>query len=96
LAAKPACYDDDDSCTCHPAPGERDQAAINGGWQIRGVSRIKAKLHGCGYFVDVLPAGAGGPDEPLIQFILPDGDGVGYRDHPGLYTQPTCDPTDRR
>src|SRR4051812_14092621 len=73
--------DDEHAVIGHPLASEPFQACAHIVTQRWRMTDVETKLHRGAEFVDVLPAGPGGTDEPLLQLVLVDADSVGYADH---------------
>jgi len=81
LRAKTPRHDDDYAIGGHSPPSMPAQAHARRFVEARRACRIEAKLHRGGDFVDVLPAGAAGPDKALFDLALVERDAVGDPDH---------------
>lgn len=73
--------DDDDALIGHAPACERLQAQEDGVRQGGAGARVEAQLDGALGLVDLLPAGTGGADEVLLQFVRADADGGRDFDH---------------
>jgi hypothetical protein len=72
---------DSETLRGHPPPGNQAQSRANSVVEARRAGGVEAELDRRGDFIDVLPTGATGAQENLLDLALVDRNALGDRDH---------------